>query len=176
MAKLSAGILLYDASMDGELRVLLVHPGGPFWARRDLGAWSIPKGEYLEGEDPLAAALREFEEETGARPGTAGSPSESTRAPASDAPIPLGTVRQSNGKTVVAWAMAGRFDPATLVSNTSQMEWPKGSGPREFPEVDRAEWFTPGEARLKLVKAQAEFVDRLVERLHADGAEEPGAR
>lgn len=151
--KRSAGILLYDLE-DGALRVLLVHPGGPFWARKDLGAWSIPKGEYEDGEEPYAAALREFAEETGLvlSPG---------------APVDLGSVRQKNGKVVSAWAVRGGFDPAALVSNTFEMQWPRGGVPREFPEVDRAEWFGVEQARAKLIAAQAAFVDRLVERLAA---------
>ncbi|HTJ69558.1 MAG TPA: NUDIX domain-containing protein [Actinospica sp.] len=151
MAKLSAGILLYQLADDGP-RFLLVHPGGPFWAKKDLGAWSIPKGEYEEGDDPLAAALRELTEETGL-------------ALDGDGLIPLDTVKQKNGKLVTAWAAQHDFDVATLVSNTFEMEWPKGTGMREFPEVDRAEWFGPEDARQKLVAAQAEFIDRLISRL-----------
>lgn len=151
MAKLSAGILLYQLADDGP-RFLLVHPGGPFWAKKDLGAWSIPKGEYEEGDDPLAAALRELTEETGL-------------ALDGDGLIPLDTVKQKNGKLVTAWAAQHDFDVATLVSNTFEMEWPKGTGMREFPEVDRAEWFGPEDARQKLMAAQAEFIDRLISRL-----------
>jgi predicted NUDIX family NTP pyrophosphohydrolase len=127
-----------------------VHPGGPFWANRDLGAWSIPKGEYQQGEDPLTAALREFEEETGQRP------------PGGRA-LELGTVRQRGGKVLDAWALAGDLDAAATTSNTFTMEWPPRSGKRrEFPEVDRAGWFDPEAAREKLVAAQAELVDRLL--------------
>ena len=127
-----------------------MHPGGPFWAKRDLGAWSIPKGEHQQGEDPLAVAVREFEEETG-QPPPAGSPLE------------LGTVRQRGGKLLAAWALAGDLDAAATTSNTFSMEWPPGSGERrEFPEVDRAGWFDPATAREKLVAAQAELVDRLL--------------
>lgn len=158
--KLSAGILLYKIT-DRRLRVLLVHPGGPFWARKDLGAWSIPKGEYEPGQDALAAALRELEEETGLVLDGAGA-------------VSLDTVRQSGGKVVSAWAVEHDFDVATLVSNTFELEWPKGSGLREFPEVDRAEWFEPAEARRKAVTAQAEFVDRLVARLGEAGREFEG--
>jgi predicted NUDIX family NTP pyrophosphohydrolase len=158
MKKLSAGILLYKIA-DAGLQVLLVHPGGPFWARKDLGAWSIPKGEYEEGAD----ALRELGEETGLT---------STTLEAADA-IPLGTVRQSGGKTVAAWALPRDFEVAGLVSNTFEMEWPRGSGLREFPEVDRAEWFGPADARRKMVAAQAEFVDRLIAKLGGSG-DEPG--
>ena len=133
-----------------ELAVLLVHPGGPFWARKDLGAWSIPKGEYAGDEDPLAVAQREFAEETGARP--------------RGKLRPLGEIAQAGGKRVTAWAVAGDFDPATLVSNTFETEWPPRSGRRRtFPEVDRAEWFSPDEAREKINAGQRAFIDRLVE-------------
>jgi predicted NUDIX family NTP pyrophosphohydrolase len=140
--------------MGGEgLEVLLVHPGGPFWARKDLGSWSIPKGEYTDGEDPLAAAVREFAEETGI-----------TLAPS--AFVPLGEVKQRGGKIVTAWAVEGDVDPATLTSNTFELEWPPRSGrTQQFPEVDRAEWFAPAVARQKIVTAQAELIDRLVEHL-----------
>jgi predicted NUDIX family NTP pyrophosphohydrolase len=158
MKKLSAGIVLYKIA-DARLQVLLVHPGGPFWAKKDLGAWSIPKGEYQEGDDALAAALRELGEETGL-----------TTLDAAEA-VPLGSVRQSGGKTVTAFAVEGDFDVADLVSNTFELEWPKGAGPREFPEVDRAEWFGPDEARRKMVAAQADLVDRLVTRLREAGRE-----
>jgi predicted NUDIX family NTP pyrophosphohydrolase len=151
MKKLSAGILLYKFA-EGRPHVLLVHPGGPFWSKKDLGAWSIPKGEYEQGDDPLAAALRELAEETG------------LVLDAVDL-LPLDTVKQKNGKVVTAWAAEHDFDVATLVSNTFEMEWPKGSGLREFPEVDRAEWFTPDDARQKVIAAQAEFIDRLISRL-----------
>jgi predicted NUDIX family NTP pyrophosphohydrolase len=148
MAKTSAGILLYRRSA-GDLEVLLVHPGGPFWAKKDLGAWSIPKGEYGEGEDPLAVARREFAEETGARP---------------DAEFrPLGEVVQPGRKHVSAWAVRGDFDPARLVSNTFELEWPpRGGRKRTFPEVDRAAWFSPEEARHKILAGQRPFIDRLV--------------
>ena len=152
MAKRSAGILLYRVR-DGAPEVLLVHPGGPFWAKRDLGAWSIPKGEYDDGDDPRACALRELEEELGT-------------APPLGALIDVGSVRQKGGKEVVAWAAEGDFDPAALRSNTFEMEWPPRSGRRqEFPEVDRAEWFDPTEARQRILPAQAAFLDRLAERL-----------
>ena len=149
MARRSAGILLYRRR-DGAVEVLLVHPGGPLWARRDAGAWSIPKGEYGEGEDPLAVALREFEEETGQRP-----PAERLAA--------LGEVRQRGGKVVSAWAAPGDLDPRAITSNTFTLEWPPRSGVRrEFPEVDRAGWFDLPTAREKLLAAQAELVDRLL--------------
>jgi predicted NUDIX family NTP pyrophosphohydrolase len=152
MAKRSAGILLYRTA-DGHTEVLLVHPGGPYWARRDAGSWSIPKGEYEDGEEPRAAALREFEEETG------------TALDTGDL-IELGSVRQKGGKTVSAWAAEGDLDEAAVRSNTFTMEWPPRSGRlAEFPEIDRAGWFGVEAAREKLVAAQAEFLDRLLERL-----------
>ncbi|HKP99656.1 MAG TPA: NUDIX domain-containing protein [Actinomycetes bacterium] len=149
MARRSAGILLYRRRGDG-VEVLLVHPGGPLWARRDAGAWSIPKGEYGDGEEPLAVAMREFEEETGQRPPEAGL-------------VALGEVRQRGGKVVSAWAAPGDLDPDAFTSNTFSMEWPPRSGRRqEFPEVDRAGWFDPATAREKLLAAQAVLVDRLL--------------
>jgi predicted NUDIX family NTP pyrophosphohydrolase len=152
MPKRSAGILLYRRAGE-EPEVLLVHPGGPFWARRDDGAWSIPKGEYEEGEDPRASALREFEEETG------------TALAATDL-IELGSVRQKGGKVVAAWAAEGDLDAAAVRSNTFTMEWPPRSGrTAEFPEIDRAEWFDVEAARRKLIGAQAGLLDRLLERL-----------
>lgn len=153
----SAGILLYRVvSEDPE--VLLVHPGGPFWAKKDLGAWSIPKGEYGEGEEPRACALRELGEELG------------PAAPSLEvgALVALGEVQQKGGKVVTAWAAEAEFDPDELRSNTFSMQWPPRSGvEREFPEVDRAEWFDPAEARRRINPAQAAFVDRLLERILA---------
>jgi predicted NUDIX family NTP pyrophosphohydrolase len=147
----SAGILLYRRRA-GALEVLLVHPGGPFWARKDLGAWSIPKGEVDDGEDPRACALREFAEETG------------TRLP-DGALEELGSVRLKSGKHVLAFAVEGDLDPATVSSNTFELEWPPRSGrTRSFPEIDRADWFDLPTAREKLNPAQAAFVDRLEER------------
>ncbi len=147
MPKRSAGLLMYRRS-DGRVSVLLMHPGGPFWAKKDLGAWSIPKGEFLAGEDPLSVARREFEEETGARP--------------VGEPRPLGEVLQPGGKRVSAWALEGNFDPAALVSNTFELEWPPRSGRKaRFPEVDRAAWFSPDEAREKILSGQRPFIDRL---------------
>jgi predicted NUDIX family NTP pyrophosphohydrolase len=145
----SAGLLLYRISGDRP-EVFIGHMGGPFWAKKDEHAWSLFKGEYEEGaEDPYAAALREFEEETG-------------RPPPEGPVIDLGEVRQSGGKRVVAWAIEGDFDPAELKSNTYKVQWPPRSGQwRTFPEVDRAEWFDLETARRKLVKAQAAFVDAL---------------
>ena len=152
MARRSAGILLHRVAR-GAPEVLLVHPGGPFWARRDAGAWSIPKGEYDDGEDPLACALREFEEEIG----VALPPGEL---------VELGSVKQKGGKVVSAWAAEGDLDADSVRSNTFTMEWPPRSGRTvEFPEIDRAGWFGVEDAREKLVAAQAEFLDRLLERL-----------
>jgi predicted NUDIX family NTP pyrophosphohydrolase len=146
----SAGILLHRRGGDG-LEVLLVHPGGPFWASKDAGAWSIPKGEHDDGEDAQACALREFAEETGSAPG----PGEL---------IALGTVRQKSGKIVRAWALEGDLDPEAIRSNTFVTEWPPRSGRRvEFPEVDRAAWFSLTEARTRINPAQAAFLDRLRE-------------
>src|SRR5437660_4366169 len=148
MPRHSAGLLLFKRDAD-ELRVLLVHPGGPFWQKRDLGSWSIPKGEYVDGEDPRAVALREFEEETGVAP------------PAGDL-LALGDVRQAGGKVVTAWAIEGDLDPETIVSNTFEMIWPPKSGKRQsFPEIDRAGWFTLAEAREKILDGQRPFLERL---------------
>ena len=148
MATRSAGILLHRPGIGGA-EVLLVHPGGPFWARKDVGAWSIPKGELDGDEDPRACALREFAEETG------------TQLPAA-ALDELGSVTLKSGKVVLAFAVAGDLDPAAVRSNTFELEWPPRSGRRqEFPEIDRAEWFGLGAAREKLNPAQAAFVDRL---------------
>jgi predicted NUDIX family NTP pyrophosphohydrolase len=152
VAKRSAGILLYRLR-EGPPEVLLVHPGGPYWARKDLGAWSIPKGEYDDAEDPQACALREFEEETG------------TRLPPGEL-AELGEVKQKGGKVVTAWAAEGDLDAGAVSSNTFTMEWPPRSGrTAEFPEIDRAGWFEIETAREKLVPAQTEFLDRLVERI-----------
>jgi predicted NUDIX family NTP pyrophosphohydrolase len=151
-AKRSAGVLLYRVS-GGAPEVLLVHPGGPYWARRDAGVWSIPKGEYEKGDDPLACALREFEEETG------------TALEAGEL-HELGEVKQKGGKVVSAWAAEGELDADGVRSNTFTMEWPPRSGrSAEFPEIDRAGWFGIDEAREKLNPAQSEFLDRLLERL-----------
>jgi predicted NUDIX family NTP pyrophosphohydrolase len=151
MPKKSAGILMYKR-VDSGVRVLLVHPGGPFWAKKDAGAWQIPKGEYDDGEDALACAKREFAEELG------GQPAGDFRA--------LGEVIQSGGKRVTAWAVEGDFDVGALVSNTFEVEWPPKSGRRQsFPEVDRAAWFAPEEAQAKILPAQRAFVERLLEQL-----------
>jgi predicted NUDIX family NTP pyrophosphohydrolase len=146
-SKTSAGLLLYRRT-SGGLELFLAHPGGPFWKGRDAGAWTIPKGIAEAGEDLLTAARREFEEETGIRP--------------SGPFVPLGAIRQKAGKLVHAWAWEGEADPARVTSNTMKTEWPRGSGRwLTFPEVDRCEWFTPDEARLKINPAQAELIDRL---------------
>lgn len=154
MAKVSAGLLMYR-QRGHQLEVLLVHLGGPFWANKDAGAWFVPKGEVNSGEDELAAAKREFQEETGLAPGSN--------------LFPLGSVKHKSGKSVAAWAFAGDCDPATLRSNTFQMEWPPRSGKmREFPEIDRAAFFTVEAAREKMHPAEFEFVTRL---LHAISGE-----
>lgn len=154
--KLSAGILLYRIR-DRRLEVLIAHMGGPFWANKDDAGWSIPKGEYGEGEDPFGAAQREFTEETGSPP------------PAGVA-LELGEVRQPSGKRIIAWAFEGDLDPETVVSNSFSMEWPRGSGQqREFPEIDRAEWFDSTTARRKLVPGQVPFVELLERRLGGTG-------
>ncbi len=151
----SAGLVLYRR--EPHLQVLLAHMGGPFWARKDDGAWSIPKGEYAEDEDAFAAARREFAEELGS-------------TPPQDGYLALGDVRQANGKLVTAWAVEGDLDADTIVSNTFEVEWPPRSGRRQsFPEVDRAAWFDLDAARPKLVKGQSELLDRLVATLAEHG-------
>lgn len=151
MPQKSAGLLLFRV-LSGDLEVLLVHPGGPYWAKKDDGAWSIPKGEFDEAENPLEAAKREFREETGMLP--------------DGDPIPLGELRQPSGKIVHAWALPGDFDPAALKSNMFSMEWPPRSGrEQEFPEVDRAAWLSIEEARRKILKGQAPFLEMLCGRL-----------
>jgi len=145
----SAGILLHRGAGDA-VEVLLVHPGGPFWAGRDEGAWSIPKGEYAHTEEALSAARREFAEELG------------SPAPSGE-PVELGEIRQKSGKRVRAWGLAGDLDTSSVSSNTFSMEWPPRSGQtQEFPEVDRAEWFSLGEARRRINPAQVELLDRLL--------------
>ena len=149
MAKTSAGILLYTRRKDNVLRVFLIHPGGPFFAKKDEGAWSVPKGELGEGEDALAAARREFEEETG--------------CDLEGIFVPLSPVRQKNGKIVLAWAVEHDCDADAIRSNTFALEWPPKSGRvQDFPEVDRAGWFTVDEAKKKINPAQAALVDELV--------------
>ncbi len=151
MPKLSAGLLAYRR-IGAELEVLLVHPGGPFWARKDDGAWSVPKGEYEPSEDPLEVARREFEEEIGQAP------------PDGAEPAWLGELRQPSGKVVSAWAMEGDLDVGEVRSNSFEMEWPPRSGQtQEFPEVDRAGWFGLREARRKILRGQMSFLDRLEE-------------
>jgi predicted NUDIX family NTP pyrophosphohydrolase len=147
--KLSAGLLLYRVR-DGAVEVLIAHPGGPFWVRKDDGAWSIPKGEYVLGDDPWAAAQREFEEEVGS-------------APPVGPRIDLAPVKQPGGKVVTAFAVPGDLDPANARSNTFDLEWPRGSGQmRSFPEVDRVEWFPVAQARGKLLKGQLALLDQLM--------------
>jgi predicted NUDIX family NTP pyrophosphohydrolase len=148
MVKRSAGLLMYRWRTPGELEVFLVHPGGPFWAKKDLGAWSICKGEYQESELPLEAAKREFQEETGfAARGNF---------------VELGEVRQASGKIVSAWAFEGDCDPGKLVSNLCQVEWPPRSGRKiDIPEVDRGDWFSMAKAREHILKSQTPFLDRL---------------
>lgn len=152
MAKVSAGILLYRTS-GGCTEVLLGHMGGPFWQRKDAGAWSIPKGEYTDDEQPEAAARREFTEELG--------------LPVPPGELqPLGEVKQSGGKVVTAWALRGDVDPAAVVPGTFQLEWPPRSGRlQDFPEVDRVEWFAVDAAREKILASQRPFLDRLTELL-----------
>jgi predicted NUDIX family NTP pyrophosphohydrolase len=153
MRKRSAGILMYRRR-PAIIEFLLVHPGGPFWAKKDLGAWSIPKGEYSEREDPLAAARREFEEETGVR--------------VDGEFVPLGDLVSPGRKIVTAFALEGDLDPAQLRSNEFELEWPPRSGRKKsFPEIDRAAWFAPDEARRKILTGQAEFITRLFAALAA---------
>jgi len=151
MPKRSAGLLMYRRR-NRQLEVFLVHPGGPFWAKKDLGAWSISKGEYVEGELPLEAARREFEEETGFA--------------AQGDFLELGAVQQAGGKVVMAWAFEGDCDPSKLISNRCEIEWPPRSGRKiEIPEVDRGSWFSIAEARERILKSQAPFLDRLQQNL-----------
>ncbi|MGH6837722.1 MAG: NUDIX domain-containing protein [Methylocella sp.] len=151
MKKRSAGILMYKQSANGLL-LLLVHPGGPFWAKKDLGSWSIPKGEYEEGADPFFVAKREFEEELGSEP--------------TGAFWELGELVQPSRKVITAWAVEGDFDARELKSNLFEMEWPpKSRQMKSFPEVDRAEWFTPADAQKKILSGQSRFIDRLLDRI-----------
>jgi predicted NUDIX family NTP pyrophosphohydrolase len=148
MPKKSAGLLMYRRR-HGVLEVFLVHPGGPFWQKKDVGSWSIPKGEYTTEEDPLEVAKREFWEETGFR--------------ASGEFVPLTSRKQPSGKIITAWAFEGDCDASMIKSNTFSMEWPPRSGKREeFPEVDRAGWFSIPDAKEKIIKGQSGFVDELV--------------
>lgn len=153
MAKKSAGLLLYRRKED-SLEVMLVHPGGPFWRKKDKGAWTIPKGEF-DDEDPLEAAKRELKEETGV-------------APPDGTYLTLTPIKQKNGKVVHAWAVEGDFDPAKLQSNEFETEWPPKSGRmQKFPEVDRAEWFAPDIAKQKMLVGQGALVDELLQRFSA---------
>ena len=145
--KLSSGLLMFRR-YHGQVQVFLAHPGGPFWRKKEEGAWSIPKGEYPEGENPLDAAKREFEEETGIKP--------------DGEFVALGEIKQPSGKVITAWAFEGDCSPQAIRSNTFSMEWPPKSGrQQEFPEVDRADWFALEDARKRIVKGQIGFLDRL---------------
>ena len=158
MPKRSAGLLIYRWRERG-LEVFLVHPGGPLWAKKDFGAWSIPKGEYSAEEDPLAAARREFAEETGMK--------------VDGDFVELGTIRQAGGKLVTAWALEGDFDADRLVSNLVEMQWPPRSGRIvEFPEVDRGAWFTVSEARERMLASQRELLERLERKVGSSGGSE----
>lgn len=151
----SAGLLLYRRTSGGGPELLVAHMGGPFWARKDDAAWSVPKGEYTDGEDPLDAARREFTEELG------------LPVPDGD-PLPLGEARQPSGKRLTVWALEADLDPADVTPGTFTLEWPPRSGrTREFPEVDRVEWVTPDVARRRLVRGQVAFLDRLLALLAA---------
>jgi predicted NUDIX family NTP pyrophosphohydrolase len=162
MPKKSAGLLLFRDTREGRLEVLLVHPGGPYWARKDDGAWSIPKGEFSDDEEPLAAATREFEEEMG--------------RPVVGDFLPLQPVKQPSGKLVFAWAVYSDFDPSTLGSNTFSMEWPPKSGQQqEFPEIDRAAWFEIDAAKRKILKGQQPFLDQLVTKVQQDPSRRAGS-
>ncbi|WP_427173215.1 NUDIX domain-containing protein [Arthrobacter sp. 92] len=157
----SAGILLYRRGGTAPLQVWIAHMGGPFWARKDAHAWSIPKGEFPEDEDALVAARREFSEEMG------------TPAPAAHY-IPLGTFRQPSGKLITVFAAECDFQPARIVSNTFSLEWPKGSGIiRNYPEIDYAAWIEESEARIKLVRGQLPILDALLRHLQDPGADAP---
>jgi predicted NUDIX family NTP pyrophosphohydrolase len=158
----SAGLLLYRHGVDGGIEVLLVHPGGPFWARKDAGAWSIPKGEYAEHDEPAQRAEEEFAEELG------------QRAP-SGPRLDLGEVRQAGGKRVRAWAVFGDIDATATTSNVFEMEWPPRSGEhRSFPEVDKAAWFSLEEARTKLLTGQLPLLERLEDIIRSEGPRRPG--
>ncbi|HTV04415.1 MAG TPA: NUDIX domain-containing protein [Acidobacteriaceae bacterium] len=165
MAKQSAGLLMYRRAGDA-VEMFLVHPGGPYWAKKDKGAWTIPKGEYGEGEDPLAAARREFEEETGFEP--------------TGVMREIGAVKQNSGKVVWAWAFEGDFDPTRLESNTCEIEWPPRSGKRiTIPEVDRGEWFVMEQAREYIREEQREFLAALRDMIRGENAgpaESPGTK
>ena len=156
-------MLVYRRSPEGAVEVLIAHPGGPYWARKDDGAWSVPKGEYGDGDDPLDAAYREFREETGLEPPEA-------------EPLTLGELRQPGGKRVTVWALEGDLDVTHASSNTFQLEWPRGSGKvREFPEVDRVEWAGVSLARSKLLRGQVPFLDRLMAAVPPEGGPTEGS-
>jgi predicted NUDIX family NTP pyrophosphohydrolase len=147
-------LLVYRIAASGVVEVLIAHPGGPYWAKKDAGAWSIPKGEYEEGDDVLGTAFREFQEEIG-------------QGPPDGVPVSLGELTQAGGKRVSAWAIEGDVDVAHTTSNTFELEWPRGSGRfRVFPEVDRVEWMSVTDARTKLLKGQVPLLDRLTHALH----------
>lgn len=151
MARLSAGLLMFRRT-NNSLEVFLVHPGGPFWQKKDLGAWSLPKGEYEDGEDPLVAAKREFVEETGINP--------------MGDYVSLEALKQPSGKVITAWAFEGNCNPAEIRSNTFALEWPPKSGKiQKFPEIDRAGWFSIEDARARLIKGQLGFLETLLKRL-----------
>lgn len=151
----SAGVLLYRVTHDDTLEVLVAHMGGPFWAKKDQGAWSIPKGEHTDDEDPFAVAVREFEEELG-------------QPPPVTPDLDLGELRLPSGKRLWVWAGQGDCDVSHITSNTFELEWPKGSGQlKSFPEIDRAEWMPVSLARTMLVQGQVPFLDRLLESLRA---------
>lgn len=159
MPKRSAALLLYKLTGDSGLEVLIAHMGGPFWARKNARAWSIPKGEYEDGEDPRAAAFREFSEEMGsaAPPGRV---------------IELGEMKQPSGKVITTYAVEGDFDTSSIRSNTFEMEWPKGSGRiQEFPEIDRAEWMTAARAAEMLVKGQVPIIETLAGYVRTQGGQ-----
>jgi predicted NUDIX family NTP pyrophosphohydrolase len=161
MPKQSAGILLYRIN-GARTEVFLVHPGGPYWAKKDIAGWSMPKGELVEGEEPLAGAQREFKEETGHE--------------LTGLFSPLGTLRPSGGKVIHAWAHRGDCDPATIVSNTIEIEWPPRSGKRlTIPEVDRAAWFSLDQAAVKLHRGQVEFLARLETLIGPEGKNSLGS-
>jgi len=159
MKKQSAGLLLYR-TQSNQVEVLLAHPGGPFWAKKDLGAWSIPKGEFADDEEPLAAARREFEEELG------------TKAPEGET-LELGSAKQSSGKVVYAWAIEAPLDPKHVKSNTFEMEWPPKSGKtQEFPEIDKVQWYSLAAAKQKIVKGQVPLLEKLAGILGVDLSEQ----
>lgn len=149
--KKSAGILLYRFH-NNSIELLLVHPGGPYWAKRDAGAWSIPKGEFDENEDPLDAAVREMEEETGAK--------------VSGKFMELTPVKQKSGKLIYAWGIEGNFNPGEINSNSFEIEWPPKSGKKiSFPEIDKAAWFKPDEAKKRIMEGQIPLIEEIVEKL-----------